>query len=95
MEDAETTMRIATFSNDGQGGTKLGEEKVELRGSYNDVLGASLKLSGSRPCKRYFFSELPPGFSSSNDFSSRRQLCVLLSGEIELKSSSGDGDCRR
>ena len=90
MQDAETTMRIATFLNDGQGGTKLGEEKVELRGSYNDVLGASLMLSGSRPCKRYFFSELPPGFSSSNDFSSRRQLCVLLSGEIELKSSTGD-----
>lgn len=90
MQDAETTMRITTFSNDGEGGTTFGNEKVELRGSYNDVLGEYLMLSGSRSCKRYFFSELPPGFSSSKDFSSRRQLCVLLSGEIELTSSSGD-----
>ncbi|MFO7759729.1 MAG: hypothetical protein R6V26_14865 [Roseovarius sp.] len=90
MQDTETTMRITTFLNDGQGGTHFGEEKVELRGSCNDLLGAALMMSGSRPCKRYFFSELPPGFSSSKDFSSRRQLCALLSGEIELTSSTGD-----
>ena len=90
MQDAKTTMRITTFSNDGQGGTHFGDERVELRGSYNDFLEAALMMSGSRLCKRYFFSELPPGFSSSKDSSSRRQLCVLLSGEIELTSSTGD-----
>ena len=90
MQDAETTMRITTFSNDGQGGTVFGDEKMELRKSYNDILGAAIMMSGSRPCKRYFFSELPPGFSSNKDFSSRRQLSILLSGEIELTSSAGD-----
>jgi len=90
MQDAETTMRITTFSNDGQGGTVFGDEKMELRKSYNDILGAAIMMSGSRPCKRYFFSELPPGFSSNKDFSSRRQLSILLSGEIELTSSTGD-----
>jgi len=90
MQDAETTMRITTFSNDGQGGTVFGDERVELRKSYNDILGAAIMMSGSRPCKRYFFSELPPGFSSAKDFSSRRQLSILLSGEIELTSSTGD-----
>ena len=42
MQDAETTMRITTFLNDGQGGTKLGDEKVELHGSYNDFWGEHL-----------------------------------------------------
>jgi len=84
------TMRIVTFFNDGNGGTQFGSKPVELHGPENDIEGTSLTMSGSRPCKRYFFSEIPPGFSSSTDFSSRSQLCVLLSGEIELTSSSGD-----
>ncbi|NHQ75789.1 hypothetical protein HAT86_15155 [Roseovarius gahaiensis] len=84
------TMRIVTFLNDGNGGTKLGYKPVELHGPENFLSGTSLMMSDSYPCKRYFFSEIPPGYSSSKDFSSRRQLCVLLSGEIELTSSTGD-----
>jgi|GEM_PF-2218317 len=84
------TMRIVTFFNDGNGGTQFGYKPVELHGPEKDLNGTALTMSDSHPCKRYFFSEIPPGFSSSRDFSSRSQLCVLLSGEIALTSSSGD-----
>jgi len=83
------TMRIATFSNDGEGGTKLGHETVELRAGLSDFLATSPMMSSAEPCKRYFYTELPSGYASSKDFSSRRQLCVLLSGEVELTSSAG------
>ncbi|EDM72299.1 hypothetical protein RAZWK3B_08616 [Roseobacter sp. AzwK-3b] len=83
------TMRIATFSNDGEGGTKLGHETVELRAGLSDFLATSPMMSSAEPCKRYFYTELPSGYVSSKDFSSRRQLCVLLSGEVELTSSAG------
>ena len=84
------TMRITTFSNDGKGGTKFGHETVELHAGLSDFLTNSPMMSTAQTCKRYFFTELPPGYSSSNDFSSRRQLCVLLSGDLQLISTSGD-----
>jgi len=84
------TMRIATFSNDGKGGTVFGEEAVDLHTGLSDFLATSPMMSSAQPCKRYFFTELAPGFTSSKDFSSRRQLCVLLSGDVELISSAGD-----
>src|SRR6056297_3026557 len=83
-------MRITTFSNDGKGGTEFGHEAINLNVGLSDFLATSPMMSSAQPCKRYFFSEIPPGYSSSKDFSSRRQLCVLLSGEIELTSSTGD-----
>lgn len=83
-------MRITTFSNDGKGGTKFGHEAINLNVGLSDFLATSPMMSSAQPCKRYFFTELPPGYSSSKDFSSRRQLCVLLSGEVELRSSAGD-----
>lgn len=84
------TMRIATLSNDGKGGTQFGEENVEFHEGQSEDVSTALKRSASQPCKRYFFSELPPGFSSINGFSSRRQICVLLYGELELTSSVGE-----
>lgn len=83
-------MRITTFSNDGKGGTKFGHEAVDLNVGLSDFLATSPMMSSAQSCKRYFFTELPPGYSSRKDFSSRRQLCVLLSGEIELTSTTGD-----
>lgn len=86
------TMRITTFSNDGQGGTQFGHDTVDLHAGLSDFLATSPMMSSAQPCKRYFFTELPAGFASSKDFSSRRQLCVLLSGELELISSAGDAE---
>ncbi|WP_297771260.1 hypothetical protein [uncultured Roseovarius sp.] len=84
------TMRITTFSNDGKGGTRFGHETLDLHAGLSDFLANSPMMSSAQTCKRYFFTELPAGYSSSKDFSSRRQLCVLLSGELELISSAGD-----
>jgi len=89
-EETEMTMRIATFSNDGKGGTRFGHDTVELNAGLSDFLATSPMMSSAQPCKRYFFTQLPSGFSSSKDFSARRQICVLLSGEVELTSSAGE-----
>lgn len=86
------TMDIVTFSNDGKGGTEFGREKVELQLGLSDFLATSPLMSASHACKRYFFSELPVGYSSSKDFSSRRQISVMLSGEVEVMSSAGQAE---
>lgn len=83
-------MRIMTFSNDGKGGTQFGHQMVDFQSGLSGFVVSSQMMSAARPCKRYFFTELPPGFASTKDFSSRSQLCVLLSGEVELSSSTGD-----
>jgi len=83
-------MEIVTFQNDSAGGTVFGRETVTLQPGISDFLSTSPLMSAAQPCKRYFFSELAAGYYSRKDFSSRRQICVLLSGEIELTSSSGD-----
>lgn len=82
-------MEIVTFKNDGKGGTLFDRDDVKLQLGVSDFLANSPLMSSAQPCKRYFFSELPAGYYSSKDFSSRRQLCVLLSGELELMSSGG------
>jgi len=82
-------MEIVTFQNASAGGTVFGRETVTLQPGISDFLATSPLMSAAHPCKRYFFSELPPGYHSSKDFSSRRQLCVLLSGEIEVMSTEG------
>lgn len=83
-------MWITTFLNDSKGGTTFGSEPVEFHAGEADFLTATVLMSSAKPCKRYFFSELPPGYTSKGDFSSRRQLCVLLSGQLVVVSSSGD-----
>lgn len=82
-------MQIVTFSNDGKGGTKFGHEKVDLHTGLNTLATAPM-MSPAQSCKRYFFMELPLGHASIRDFSCRSQICVLLSGELELMSSTGD-----
>jgi len=82
-------MQITTIINDGKGGTTFGKDEIRLQLGMSEFLSNSPLMSPAQPCKRYFFSELPAGYYSSKDFSSRRQLCVLLSGEVEIMSSGG------
>lgn len=82
-------MQIATFSNDDKGGTVFGQVKLDLQKGLNTQATAAM-MSSAQSCKRYFFMELPPGYASNKDFSCRSQLCVLLSGEVELTSSAGE-----
>jgi len=86
-------MEIVTFINDSEGGTLFGHETVTLHLGNSDFLSASPLMSDANPCKRYFFTELPSGFYSSKDFSSRRQICVLLSGELEIMATDGHKEC--
>lgn len=88
-QGAFMTMEIVTIVNDGKGGTEFGREAVTLQLGLSDFLATSPLMSASHPCKRYFFSELPVGYHSSKDFSSRRQISVMLSGEVEVMSSTG------
>ncbi|HKK31710.1 MAG TPA: hypothetical protein VKA18_15100 [Alphaproteobacteria bacterium] len=82
-------MEIVTFKNDSEGGTVFDRETVTFQLGMSDFLAASPLISAAQSCKRYFFSELPQGYYSSKDFSSRRQICVLLSGELEVMSTGG------
>ena len=82
-------MEIVTFQNDNAGGTVFGRETVTLQPGLSDFLATSPLMSAAQPCKRYFFSELAAGYYSRKDFSSRRQICVLLSGELEVTSTEG------
>ena len=83
-------MEIVTFKNDNEGGTFFSGETITLQFGVNNFLTASPLLSTAHTCQRYFFSELPPGYQSGGDFSSRRQICVLLSGELEVMSTGGE-----
>lgn len=83
-------MDILKVSNSEQGGTQIGRETVDLKSGSNDFLRNSLSISTSSNCSRYFFSELPVGYSSERDFAAKKQLCVLLSGRVEIGTSDRD-----
>lgn len=83
-------MKCLTVYNDAKGQTRFGEMEVELRAGIDDNVSGTSRISPSETCKRYYFHELRPGYASSNDFASRRQICVVLSGRIELRLNDGE-----
>src|SRR6056297_970781 len=78
-------MKMMTVFNDPEGETRFGEETVELRAGPMNV---EARHSAPEACKRFYFSELSPGYKSSKDFAGRRQVSVLISGELEVRASN-------
>lgn len=83
-------MKILTVYNTSNGEVRFGEEELELRAGINDQVVGMSRMSSSETCKRYYVTELGPGYSSNNDFATRSQICVVLSGRIEVSLNTGE-----
>lgn len=83
-------MKFLKVYNTSNGQTRFGEVEVELRAGIDDKVSGTSRISPSETCKRFYFHELRPGYASGNDFASRRQVCVLLSGRLELRLIDGE-----
>lgn len=83
-------MKVLTVYNDPTGKTRFGEEEVALRAGIDDQVSGTSRMSSAGSCKRFYLMELGPGYASSNDFASRRQICVLLSGRLEVRLNDGE-----
>lgn len=83
-------MKILTVVNDTNGKTRFGEETVEFRVGNIGQLPGTARNSPTETCKRFYLTEMDPGYSSTKDFSARRQVCVVLSGHLEVRSAEGD-----
>ena len=80
-------MKMMTVFNDPEGETRFGEETVDLRAGPMHV---EARHSAPEACKRFYFSELSPGYTSSDDFAGRRQVCVLISGQLEVRTTNDE-----
>lgn len=80
-------MKMLKVFNDAEGETRFGQETIELRAG---PLHVSSRNSAPEACKRFYFSELSPGYQSTNDFAGRRQVCVLISGQLELRTTNDE-----
>lgn len=83
-------MKFLKVYNDPEGRTRFGEGELELREGINDQGSGISRMSSSEACRRFYVTEMGPGYASSNDFASRRQICVLLSGQMEIHLSDGE-----
>jgi len=83
-------MKILTVYNAPNGEVRFGEKELELRAGINDEAAGLSRMSSSETCKRYYVTELGPGYASKNDFATRAQTCVLLSGRLEISLDTGE-----
>ncbi len=83
-------MKILTVFNDTKGATRFGEDKIEFQAGNIGVMPGLARNSSTETCKRFYWTEMNPGFSSGKDFAARRQVCVLLSGQIEIQTVDGE-----
>lgn len=83
-------MKLLTVYNDPKGQTRFGEEEVELRAGISAQVSGTSRMSSAESCKRFYVTEMAPGYASRNDFASRRQICVLLSGRLEVRLNDGE-----
>lgn len=80
-------MQIYTLREDENGGAVFGQSKKTLRGNGNMMSDVSTLVSDAESCERYFFAELPPGTSTGFAPATRMQLCICLSGQLEVEAS--------
>ncbi len=72
------------------GGSKFAFETIPLQSGSEQFQKETVLMSPTEICKRYFFVRLPVGFSDEQAFAARRQLCVLLSGRVEIGTPDGE-----
>lgn len=80
---------VKVFSTE-DGVSRFASETVRLKSGAGQFQEDSTMMSPAESCKRYFFVKLPAGFSDEQAFAGRRQLCVLLSGRVEIGTPDGE-----
>lgn len=80
---------LKVFSGE-DGASKFGTETVTLQSGAEHFQKNIVFFSPVESCKRFFFAQLPVGFSDNQAFAGRRQLCVVLSGRVEIGTPDGE-----
>ncbi|MDH3582168.1 MAG: hypothetical protein OEM91_16280 [Hyphomicrobiales bacterium] len=82
-------MKVLEVYSDESGETHFKEYGVSLSTVDFAPPSPPLKVSDQRSAKDYLFIEAPPGWDDSYHATPRKQLGVLLSGQITVTSSRG------
>lgn len=77
-------LKITRLHSGRDGRPEISEDTIRLKSSDNDWNLDYLKFSETVPCKRTFFVELPPGYSTDARIADREQMYVCLKGRCKI-----------
>lgn len=77
-------MQILTTQLTEDGLTVFEEQIIEMQPASFSSGDLATMMGDTEACKRFFFAELPPDTRTGFAPFARRQICVCLSGQLEL-----------
>ncbi len=83
-------IKCASIYTDAQGESRFGETEVELSPTDYMPPAAPLSVSSAIPASQFVFASAPAQYFGDWHPCPCRQLCVVLSGKIEIQASNGE-----
>jgi hypothetical protein len=83
-------IKCASIYVDAQGESRFGETEVELSPTNYMPPAAPLSVSSAIPASQFVFASAPAQYFGDWHPCPCRQLCVVLSGKIEIQASNGE-----
>src|SRR5207248_8152394 len=79
-------MKIVRFASASDGGSQFVELDMPIDNASTDAFGNTVRRSAILPAQSTMVTEMPEGFYQDWHPASRRQLLIVLSGTLEVRS---------